>query len=68
VRQKITGLIHHVDGRLAIWNANVHMQSENQIRARERLHILENFLVALAFGDELVAPVRERMRAHRRDF
>src|SRR6476660_2178494 len=43
------------------------MQSENQICARQRLHVLDDFLVTLAFSDELIAPVRERMRPHRRD-
>ena len=40
VRQKIARLIHHVNGRIAIRNADVNVQSENQIRTREQLHVL----------------------------
>ena len=43
VRQKIARLIHHVDGRLAIGNADMNVQSENQIRAREQLHVFDDF-------------------------
>src|SRR5438477_254276 len=48
VREKIARLIHHVNRRFAIGNTNVHVQSENKIRARELLHVLDDFLVALA--------------------
>src|SRR5436309_522298 len=68
VRQEIAGLIHHVDRRLAIRNSHVDVQSENEIRARERLHIFQYLLVTLTFGDELVAPMREGMRSDRRNF
>jgi hypothetical protein len=68
VRQKIARLIHHVDGNVAIWNADVNMQSENQVRPGQQLHVLYNLLITLAFSDELVAPMRERMRADGRDF
>src|SRR4029453_11603860 len=63
VGQKIARLIHHVDGNIAIWNADVNVQSENQVRSGEQLHVLHNLLVTLAFGDELVVPMREGMRA-----
>ena len=63
VRQKITRLIHDVNGRFAIGNADVHVQSEDEIRAREQLHVFDDLLIALAFGDELVVPMRKRMRA-----
>ena len=56
-----------MDGRFAIGNADVHVQAENQIRARELLHVLHDFLVTFAFGDELIAPVRKWMRPGRRD-
>src|SRR2546423_2225472 len=65
VRQKIAGLIHHMNGGFTVWNSDVDVQSENQVRARERLHIANNFLIALALGDELVAPMRKRMRPDR---
>ena len=57
VRQKIARLIHYVDGDIAIWNANVHVQSKNEVRAGEQLHILYNLLIALAFSDELIVPM-----------
>src|SRR5262249_3006719 len=43
------------------------MQSENEIRASKQLHIFNDLLVTFAFGDVLVAPVRKRMCADRRD-
>src|SRR4029077_14640309 len=66
--QKIARLIHHVDGGFALGNADVHVQTEDEIRARELLHILNNFLITLAFGDELISPMRKRMGAARCDF
>ena len=39
-----------------------------EIRARKGLHIAHNFLITLAFGDELIAPMRKRMRPDRCDF
>src|SRR5439155_22996133 len=60
VREEIAGLIHHVNRCLAIWNSDMDVQSENQIRASERLHVFQNLGVTLAFGDELIAPMRER--------
>ena len=44
------------------------MQSENEIGARHLLHVFHDLLVAFAFGDFLVVPMRKRMRADRRDF
>ena len=56
-----------MNGRFAIRNADMHVQSENQVRARQQLHVFHDFLIALAFGDELIVPVRKRMRAGRSD-
>ena len=53
--------------RFAIRNSDVHVQSENQVRAREQLHVFHDFLVTFAFGDELIVPMRKRMRADGRD-
>jgi hypothetical protein len=53
-----------VDGRFAIGNSDVHVQSKDEIGARELLHVLDDFLIALAFGDELIAPMGKRMCAH----
>ena len=63
MREEIARLVHDVDGRLAIRNSHVHVQSEDQVRPRDLLHVFHDLLVALAFRDELIAPVRERMRA-----
>src|SRR5438046_8013994 len=63
VGQKIACLVHHVDGDLAIWDTNMNVQSENKVRARQLLHVLDDFAVALALSNELIAPVRKWMRA-----
>ena len=68
MRQEIACLIHDVDGHFAIGNANVDMQSKNQIRAREQLHVFYDFLVAIALGDKLIVPMRKRVGTHRCDF
>ena len=67
MRQKIARLIHDVNGGFAIGNADVDVQSENEIRARQQLHVFHDLPVALAFGDELIVPMRKRMRAGRGD-
>ena len=67
VRQKIARLVHDVDGRFAVRNSDVDVEAEDEIRPRELLHVPDDFFVALAFGDELIAPVRKRMRAGRSD-
>ena len=63
VRQKIARLIHDVDRHFAIRNSHVHVQAEDQIGARHLLHVLHDRLVALAFRDALIVPMRKRMRA-----
>src|SRR5438094_6230712 len=68
MRQKIARLVHHVDSHFAIGYAHVHVQSKNEIRAGEQLHVLNDLLVTLALGDVLVPPVRKRVGANRRDF
>src|SRR5713226_9565613 len=44
------------------------VQSENEIGARELLHVLDDFRITLALSDELIAPMRKGMRADRRSF
>jgi hypothetical protein len=63
VGQKVARLIHHVNGALAIRNADVHVQSKNEVRAREQLHVFDDLLVTFALSDVLVAPMGKRMRA-----
>ena len=45
----------------------MNMQSEDEIRPGQQLHVAHNFLVALSLGNELIAPMRKWMRADRRD-
>src|SRR6266487_5654369 len=65
VREKIARLIHDVNRALPIRNADMHVQSEDEICACELLHVLDDLLIAFALSNELIAPVRKRMRAHR---
>ncbi len=58
-------MIHQVDQRLAILDAHMHVQPENQVGARHQLHVLHNILVALARSNFLHAPVGKRMRRRR---
>ena len=46
-----------------IGHRDVDVQAEDQQRARQLLQLLDDVLVALAGRDDLVHPVRERMRA-----
>ena len=63
VRQEVARLVHQLDHRRAIGHGDVHVQAEDQQRARQLLQLLDDVLVALARRDHLVHPVRERMRA-----
>ena len=62
VRQEVARRVHQVDGRLAVLDADVHVQSEDQIRARDNLHVFHDVQVALVGINLLLAPVCERMR------
>src|SRR5450432_114412 len=61
VWQKISRLVHDVNRSLAMRNADMHMQTKNEIGPRDLLHVFDDFLVTLAFGDELIVPMRKRM-------
>jgi hypothetical protein len=63
VRQKIARLVHQVDHRRGVWHRHVHVQAEDQQRPRQLLQLLDDVLIALARGDDLIHPVRERMGA-----
>ena len=56
-------MVHHVDRSLAVLDADVDVQAEDQVGARDHLHVLDDLLVALVGMDLLRAPVGERMRA-----
>ena len=66
--QKIARLIHHVNRHFAVRDTHVHMQTKNEIRTCKQLHVFDDLLVAFAFGDVLVAPVRKGVCADGCDF
>jgi hypothetical protein len=47
MRQEVAHLIHQVDGRLAVFDADVHVQAEDEVRAGHELHVLDHLQVAL---------------------
>ena len=61
--QEVARLVHDIYGLLAIGNSHVHVQAENEIATRDLLHVLHNCCVALVGGNELVHPMRKRVRA-----
>ena len=56
VRQEIARAVHDLDGRFAIFHADVHVQAEDQIGARHHLHVLDDDAVAVVGVDFLIAP------------
>ncbi len=68
MRQKITRLVHDIDAFGAIGNADVDVQSENEIRSCDLLHVVRDRDVALIGGDFLIHPMRKRMGAGRCNF
>ena len=67
MRQKVAGCIHQVDARFVVFNADMHMQAEDQVGARDHLEIFHNDCVTLVRIDLLFAPVGKRMRGGRGD-
>ncbi len=67
VRQEVPHLVHELDERLAVFDADVHVQAEDQVRARDDLHVLDELQVSLVRVDVLDAPVGERMGRARRE-
>ena len=61
--EEIARLVQQIDDRRAVRHRDVDVQSEDQQRPRELLHLLDDVLVALAGGDDLVDPARERVGA-----
>ena len=60
--QEIARLIHDIDSFLAVRNAHVHVQTEDEIGARNLLHVFDDGGVSLIRRDELVHPMGERVR------
>src|SRR5919198_225469 len=65
VRQEVARLVHHLDARLRVGDADVHVHAEDQQLADQVLHLLLEQLVALHLGDALVLPAGERVGAGR---
>ena len=61
--KKISRLIHDLDRGLALGNPDVDVQPKNEIGPGQQPHVLDDRFIALAFGDELIVPMRKRMRA-----
>src|SRR4029077_10225671 len=66
--QKISGLIHDMNCHLAIGNADVDMEPEDEIGARDLLQVFHDRSVSFALGDVLIEPMRKGMRPGRSDF
>src|SRR6266702_1446658 len=62
MREEITRLVHDVDSLLAIGNSHMYVQTKDQIGSGDLLHVFDNCRVALVHRDELVHPMRKRMR------
>ena len=62
LRQEVAHLVHQVNRGLAILDADVDVQAEDQVRARHQLHVFDDLQVALVGIDVLGAPVGKRMR------
>ena len=54
VRQEVAGLVHDLDRQLAVLDADVDVQAEDEVRAREQLQVLDDLVVALVGIDLLV--------------
>src|SRR5258707_8747617 len=63
VRKEIANHVHHVDRGLLVGHGDVYVHAEDQEGASERLEFLDDMLVALAGGDDLIDPTGEGVRA-----
>ena len=62
MRHEIPRLVHNADGGFAVFDADVNVQAEDEIRTRDHLEVLHDVFVALIGIYGLIAPVGERMR------
>ena len=67
VRQEVARLVHQVDRRRPSGHGDVDVQAEDQQRPRQLLQLLDDAVVADAGRENLILPVRKRMRAGGRD-
>lgn len=59
--KEIAQRVHDADGGFLVFNTDMHMQAEDQIRASHQLQIFDDLRIAGIGMDLLRAPVRERM-------
>ena len=57
MREEITRLVHDIDSLLAVGNCHMHVQTKNETRACNLLHVFNDCCVAFVNGDELIHPV-----------
>src|SRR2546430_6267507 len=67
VWKEIARLVHHLDPRLAIRDADVHVKAKDEELADHVLQLVLKDFVSLVLGYLLVLPVREGMRPSRGD-
>ena len=60
--QEVAHLVHQVDGDLPVFDADVHVEAEDQVGARHQLHVFDDLEVALIRINVLRAPVGKRVR------
>src|SRR5216684_5789698 len=63
VREEVADHVHHVDRGLLVGHGDVDVHAEDQEGARKLLEFLDDVLVALAGGDNLIDPTGEGVRA-----
>src|SRR5712664_1888056 len=63
VREEVADHVHHVDRGLLVGHGDVYVHAEDQEGARKLLEFLDDVLVALAGGDNLIDPTGEGVRA-----
>ena len=63
MREEVARLVHDLDPLLAVGDADMHVQPEDEELADDVLQLLLEDLVPLLLGDLLLLPVRERVRA-----
>ncbi len=67
MRQEVPQLVHQVDARLPVLDADVHVEPEDEVGARHHLHVFDDLQVPLVRIDVLHAPVGERVRGARHE-
>ena len=67
MRQEIARAVHQLDRRLAIFHADVDVESEDQVGARHHLEVFHDHAVAVVRVDLLVSPLREGVCAAGRE-